>query len=310
MRIAIPLPASLFALLLASTYLFASTSAIANYDNDEFAQLEKRGPVGGGKNYDTSPSSQNSFSDSIGRDWYSSPSSHSLEKRRGGGGRGGSSGGSGRSGGGRTSGGSTSGRTSRYHSSFPRSSPRLTSSHSSSNAGGRTSSGSGTPRSFGGAYSGGAAVPYTAGKRSSSGITPYILAGAALGLLPGLWLASAFAYPFSRPHLFHNTTASTNETLPVLCLCQEYSVCGCDENHNETYAQALYQNASALPNDADMFTSKIADVNNTRTVVINGTLANGTTADGGTDDDSAAMMMRRNWGLLVVAMIVGSLSWI
>jgi len=87
-------------------------------------------------------------------------------------------------------------------------------------------------------------------------------------------------------------------------------VCGCDENHNETYTQALYQNASALPDDADTYTSKIADVNNTRTMVINGTLANGTTADGGTDDDSAAMMVGRNWGLLVVAIIFGSLSWI
>jgi len=60
MRIVIAFPALLFALLLVYTSLFASTSVIANYKNDEFAQLEMHDPVGGSEKYDTSPSSQNS----------------------------------------------------------------------------------------------------------------------------------------------------------------------------------------------------------------------------------------------------------
>jgi hypothetical protein len=187
---------------------------------------------------------------------------------------------------------------------------KLTPAHSSSNAGGRSSKGSGSPRPFGGGayYGGGGAVPYTAGKRSLSGIVPFLIAGAALALLPGLWAHhGAFAYPYTRHATFQNHTSNANETLPVLCLCQAYQVCGCDENHNETYTQALYDNATDLPDDARNFTSKLAMVNGTKTLVINGTLANGTTAAGGSDN--AAGMLARNWGLVAVALVVGLMSY-
>lgn len=191
--------------------------------------------------------------------------------------------------------------------------PRLTSPpHSTSNTGGRTTSGSGTPKTFGGAYGGGAAVPYRAGGRSGSGIAPAFLGGAALGLLPGLWLFGAYSYPYSRHVPFHNNTSGQNETLPVLCLCEQYSVCGCDENHNATYTQALYDNATVLPAGLDkQFVSAVADVNGTKTLVVNGTLANGTTADGGTDDDSGAVVQGRNLGtVVVVGLIVAAMAYL
>lgn len=239
---------------------------------------------------------------------------HTLEKRRGGGGHGGGGGGGGggRGGGGKGGGGGSGGsggRTSSYAPSRPRPhSPRsqLTSpQYRTSNVGGRTISGSGTPKSFGGAYGGGAAVPYKAGGRSASGIVPAFLGGAALGVLPGLWLSGAHSYQFSHPVTARNNTSGQNETLPVLCLCQEYSVCGCDENHNATYTQALYNNASVLPAGIDkQFVSAIADVNGTKTLVVNGTLANGTTADGGTDDGSGAAVLGRNLGVVVMVLLV------
>lgn len=175
-----------------------------------------------------------------------------LEKRRGGGGRGGggggSKGGSGRNGGGRPAGPPS--RTNRYDHWFSRpggsrvvgyrggartqrTSPKSTKGHysgpkansgSNSNSGGSTSAGSGSPRSFGSYYGGGAAVPYSAGKKSNSGIVPIVLAGAALGAVSGLLVAGAFAYPFNRQYNFHNDTDGKNERLPVTCICEQYKV--------------------------------------------------------------------------------------
>lgn len=108
-------------------------------------------------------------------------------------------------------------------------------------------------------------------------------------------------------------TSNRNESLPVICLCQEYSVCGCDENHNQTYIDALVANATAAAGDG-IITSKITDVNGTRTLVINGTLENGTTADGGTEEVSGAAKMAELVGksagmlTLVAVVVAGILS--
>jgi hypothetical protein len=216
---------------------------------------------------------------------------HSLERRKGGGGRGGgSSGGSS----GSSSGGGRSG--------------------ASSNAGGATRAGSGASRSYGrnGYYGGGATVPYTAGKRTPKGLiaAPLLVGGAALAIMPGLWLYSVYPYHYNNPYRFYNRTANrtntndndrrslvhlvtrqsdqtgANETLPVICLCQENSVCGCDENDDPAYISDLVGNGSYAALNKTLVT--VSDVNNTRTLVLNGTLPDGTTAPGGTDDDSAA----------------------
>lgn len=87
------------------------------------------------------------------------------------------------------------------------------------------------------------------------------------------------AYPYSYPHRYRK---DSNDTIPVLCLCQEDSVCGCDENNSTDFTEALYQNATGEGDDKYRI-AKITDVNGTRTLVVNGTLADGTTAPGGTD---------------------------
>ena len=88
-------------------------------------------------------------------------------------------------------------------------------------------------------------------------------------------------------------------------------MCGCDENHDATYKQALYNNATVVPAGTDkQFVSAVADVNRTKTLVVNGTLANGTTADGGTDDDSGAVVLGRNWGTLVVGLVVVAMVYL
>jgi hypothetical protein len=210
---------------------------------------------------------------------------HALERRKGGGGRGGG-GSSGGSSGGRTGGSSSGG-------SPGRTSP-------SSNTGGATRSGSGPPRTFGGGgyYGGGAAVPYRAGGKTPKGliagalIAPVVL----LAVMPGLWLASVYPYHYNNPYRFNNETETnatnpngTDTTLPVLCLCQENNPCGCDENSDTKYINDLVGNGSYPALNKTLVT--VADVNGTRTLVLNGTLPDGTTAPGGTDDESAAMSL-------------------
>lgn len=224
--------------------------------------------------------------------------SHDLFKRKGGGGSG-SRGGSGSSGSGSSSSRGGSSSSSGSSSSRPAGS-------STSSTGGSTKGGSGVTPNYGGTYyAGGARTPYTSGTRSPSGISPVLLPVAALAIFPGLWLYGAYAYNYPHPYTFHNSTSNTNETKPIECLCAEYQVCGCDGNTNTTYFDDLIGNGSVADLDSAV---KVATVNGTSTLVVNGTLANGTTADDGTASGAARMMMELSgfWvmALTVVAMVV------
>lgn len=195
-----------------------------------------------------------------------------LEKRRGGGAnRGGGSSGSSSSG----SSGSSSGSRGSGNTGTARlvtqliNDVKLSDSHSSSSS---------ARPSYGGGryYGGGATTAYRSGGRSPLGIAPYAIAGVGLGIFPGLWLAGAYGYNFHNPYRFHNASNSTanNESLPVTCLCQKYSACGCDDNGNTTYIDDLLGNGSIADQNSTLV--HVGDVNGTKTVVLNGTLPNGT----------------------------------
>ncbi|ETI28549.1 hypothetical protein G647_00999 [Cladophialophora carrionii CBS 160.54] len=207
-----------------------------------------------------------------------------LEKRKGGGG--GKGGGSGSS----SSGGSSSGRTGSGSSSGSGSSTRPNgqpySFSPASNVGGRTISGSGTPKQYGNRYAGGAVVPYTAGARSPTlGVAPFFIGAGALAFFPALWLyGSVFAYPYAYPYHWIDNNGQ-NRTSNVTCLCQRYQVCGCDPDNNSTFLTQVVTNGSTTP-VAPVNTSTVRTVtfdNGTTSTYINGSLANGTTASGGTD---------------------------
>lgn len=121
-------------------------------------------------------------------------------------------------------------------------------------------------------------MPYRSGGRSPGGVAPYFLGAGALAFFPGIWLYGAYAYPYGY-HSYHNNTSNRNESLPVQCLCDAYSSCGCDNNTDSSYYTGVANNGTV---------SRVADVNGTRTLVVNGTLPNGTTASGGVDDTSSA----------------------
>ncbi|RYP83969.1 hypothetical protein DL770_005271 [Monosporascus sp. CRB-9-2] len=224
-----------------------------------------------------------------------------LWKRRGGGGGGGrgggsSSGGSG-SGRGSSGGGSSSGRGS-----------------SGSNAGGRTTTGSGPRPAYGrgGAfYAGGARVPYRAGARSPGGVAPYLVAGAGLGFLGGAYLAggSYYMYPYHNQYYYRNATTDRNETKPVVCACQADGVCSCDDNGDQEYFNSIIGDGSY-----EGLNKSVVDVVRNETddrtyIYINGTLPNGTTADGGTEDLNAgaglqALLRVAGWWPVVTTALV------
>ncbi len=198
--------------------------------------------------------------------------------------------------------------------------------------------GSGISPKYGGGkfYGGGAAVPYTAGRRSPLGILPFLLPVVVIAAyFPGYWAYGAWGYPYSHPYYWRNRTATEErfddrrrsitsrqaqqnnsnnavQVLPVLCLCQQFLVCGCDDNQSDEFLRSI------LPNDTsdaqvDQTLLRISNVNGTRTIVINGTIANGTTAPGATDTQRSSASFGRvvlessGWWLLVF--IVGWTVW-
>ncbi|KAH8431192.1 uncharacterized protein LDX57_008851 [Aspergillus melleus] len=226
-----------------------------------------------------------------------------LEKRRGGGGRGGGGGGGGRSGGGsggRSGGSSGSSGGSRGGSSRT---------GSSSNSGGATRGGSGPRPAYGGGsyYAGGARTPYAAGGRSPLGLTPFLLPVAALAFFPGLWLYGAYAYPYHHHYNYTDQKTDRDESLPVVCLCEKHSECGCDDNSNNTYYEDLFNGTQPVNSSA----VRVAEVNGTKTIYINGTLPNGTTVDDPSADEaaSAATKMLESSGYWMVAAMVAGTVW-
>jgi hypothetical protein len=139
-----------------------------------------------------------------------------------------------------------------------------------------------------------------------------LLPAAALLLFPGIWLWSVFPYYYHNPYTFlnrtvENATQGLNQTLPVVCLCQEFSVCGCDDNNNVTFFDSLIGNGSYAALNKTLVT--VSEVNGSRTLVINGTLPNGTTAAGGS---SAAPMRPAQFSgyLVMVALVIYSVTFL
>ncbi|KAI0446532.1 hypothetical protein F4803DRAFT_547256 [Xylaria telfairii] len=223
-----------------------------------------------------------------------------LWKRKGGGGGGGRGGGGssgGGSSGGGTSGGGGSGTSGGGRGSGTGSSGSGSGSTGgrgggigspSSNQGGRTTTGTGPPPRYGGGayYGGGASAPYAAGQRSSSGIVPGLLAGAALGGIGFLgfsYLHGAWVYPYTHQYYYHNATTDMNETKPVICVCDPYNPCACDDNGNQTYFNSVIGDGSYNNLNHSLVTIAQNETTKQLTIYINGEEPNGTTAAGGTD---------------------------
>ncbi|ATZ49613.1 hypothetical protein BCIN_05g00410 [Botrytis cinerea B05.10] len=240
-----------------------------------------------------------------------------LFKRKGGGG-GGGKGGGGSSSSGSSSGSSSSGGGS---SSSGSSSGKGGVTSSSSSAGGATKAGSGPAPAYGGGryYGGGATTPYSSGAHSPLGIAPVFLGVGVLSIYPGLWLYGAYSYPYHNPYIFRNHSATRNGTnttsdsvvtrqesdttgveqkKPVKCLCAAYSECGCDDSGNSTFLDQIIGDGNYAALNKTLV--NVADVNGTSTILINGTLPNGTTASGGSDSAAGRTIVEGlGWWVMV-----------
>lgn len=172
--------------------------------------------------------------------------------------------------------------------------------------------------SYGGGryYGGGSTTAYRAGGRSpAAGIAPYFLASALI--FPGVWLFGVYAYNYDHPYNYHNRTNTTdnsngsNETLPVTCLCEEYNACGCDDNNNSTYLDTILGDGTPASQNSSLV--HVGDVNGTKTIVLNGTLPNGTDTTDAAEDDSTSDASKRFFlemsGFWLVGAIVGATVW-
>lgn len=204
------------------------------------------------------------------------PAAH-LFKRKGGGGGGGRGGGSFSSGGGRSSSGSRGGSSSASRGVGPQ--PR-------------------TYASGGAYYGGGAAQPYRAGSRSPSGVSPFLVPAAGVGFLGAGALAygAYYYYPYHGYWTYHNNSANENQTRPVDCYCGRYAQCACEQRNETDYVNAVANNNSI---------ARVADVNGTETLLVNGTLPNGTQpAESKAVPLSAGLGQYGGW-----AVIGGAVAW-
>lgn len=166
-----------------------------------------------------------------------------------------------------------------------------------SNTGGRTTTGSGPPPAYGnggGYYSGGARAPYGPGT-TSSGIAPALLTGAALGGIGFAgyhYLHGAYSYPYTKhQYTFYNSTTMMNETKPVVCLCDRYDPCTCEDNGDQDYFKSIIGNGTYAGLNMSIVTVSPDPKTQKSTIYINGGVPNGTTASGGTEDPNAASGM-------------------
>lgn len=132
---------------------------------------------------------------------------------------------------------------------------------------------SAVPRTYGGGryYGGGAIRPYAAGAPSPFGLLPFIfLPLAALSFFPGPWMHGGFLY-HGAPYHVHNDT--DDRDVPVTCICQKDSQCGCEDNNNKTYIDSVLKEKrpDGLPQNSSIV--KVATVNGTEGIYINGTIA-------------------------------------
>ena len=151
-------------------------------------------------------------------------------------------------------------------------------------------------------------MPYTAGARSPSLITP-ILAGAAVGLTFASLVALAsypfYLYPWPQPYTFFNATANANQTDNVICGCRMYGVCGCDYTNDTAYLESIIGNGSVAAMNSSLVA--VALYEGSQTILIDGSLPNGTTAAGGSDD--AGMSLVPLAGYWSIALLVGCMAW-
>jgi hypothetical protein len=108
-----------------------------------------------------------------------------------------------------------------------------------------------------------------------------------------MWMIMSYPHAYHIYHLNHTKLPVTNDVTslsyrnntakyPVLCFCENYGVCGCDD----IVAMNLTLTNGTQP---VKYNTTYAVINGTAYALLNGTLANGTTAPGGVESVGSAI---------------------
>lgn len=124
----------------------------------------------------------------------------------------------------------------------------------------------------------------------------------ALGFLPGALALGAYAYPYDHHYHYYDENTHKNESLPVVCICDQYAECGCDDNNNSTYYESLF-NGTKPANSSDV---RVVDVNGTEKIYVNGTLPNGTTVASSSAAPATTRVVRNGGYWVMIAAVVGA----
>lgn len=176
---------------------------------------------------------------------------------------------------------------------------------SGSHSSGGSRSSASHPSSHGATYGGGGGAVFGAG--AAAGIGAGLLASVAVEsiLWPGYWSSDRlWVYPFNETFEwnFHNATLGHNETKPVACVCAEYQSCTCKATNDSLFIANVVKNGTFGELNNTQITVADFNINGTvtPTILLNGTVANGTVSTGG-----AARVLSRS---AVLAMAAGVLT--
>lgn len=102
------------------------------------------------------------------------------------------------------------------------------------------------------------------------------------------WAFSAwhnpYLYQYNNPYYYHDPRTNKNESMPIVCVCEDNHPCGCDDlgnNQNYGYMTQIIGNSSVnTVNNSQVAVGRNSNKGNETTLFVNGTL------DG--DEDSGA----------------------
>ncbi|KAG7408573.1 hypothetical protein Forpe1208_v012409 [Fusarium oxysporum f. sp. rapae] len=101
-----------------------------------------------------------------------------------------------------------------------------------------------------------------------------------------MWPYGAYIYPFTNTCSYHNETVDQDEERSVMCGCSRYGNCTCDDPGSAPYFKELIGSGSYEALNKSIV--DVAEFNGTKTILINGTLPNGTALAGDKNRNSAS----------------------
>ncbi|KAL4920146.1 hypothetical protein BDW62DRAFT_177722 [Aspergillus aurantiobrunneus] len=180
-------------------------------------------------------------------------------------------------------------------------------------------------------YLGGSAFPFKSGDKAPSGLSPRKLDNLAFATVDESAVSTgSCAVPnTSYAYQYQSQYRLSSGNVPVYCLCDPYSVCGCDDNHsNSSFVPAMLAYIGLDTEARNVSKACTISLDGATTILVDGSLSNGSTkADPNADDvftrkprtksgkcgggtGAAAAVSVNSWLLGSVVLGMASLVWL